>query len=459
MKTICVDLDNTLVFIDTMFVLWLQVLRTKPLHAFYAAGIFIFVGSAQAKHYLACHGHLDIKQLPYNQPLLKWLTIRREAGDSIWLITGSNQHIADRIATHLGMFDGVLASNQSHNLVSKNKARCLKERFQSFVYIGDHKQDMPVWAAAQEAGVVTTGHHQRFKQTFKHIFLRPKATVMHWIQLTRISHWSKNLMLWLPLILNQELSTTWSYALLSTFCLCVFASIGYVFNDAIDFQNDIQSKRNHIRPFAQGIIDIPHAIKLSCYILMLDVCLTFLLPNETQLLLLAYFFLSLFYSLIAKRFAILDVFVLAGLYALRVEVGCSLMLQTCLPKLTLSILFLCLSIACCKRYSDLKRDDNHAQQTLYKKFDLNLLAIMGLTSSSLGVMMYSGYIEGLQSQPLYQHPHYLFLTIPVLLYWQYRIWYKASHHHALNNPVTYLSQQYETYCVLACFVIFLLIAQ
>ena len=168
MKPICVDLDNTLIFADTMFLLWLQVLKKNPILAFYAIFIFIFIGSAQAKHFLTCHGNLDIEHLPYNESLIIWLKKQKDNGHPIWLVTGCNQFIANRIALHLSFFDGVLASDKQNNLVSQKKAMALKNHFASFIYIGDHKQDLAVWDVADECGIVCHNKKPPFNRTFKY---------------------------------------------------------------------------------------------------------------------------------------------------------------------------------------------------------------------------------------------------------------------------------------------------
>ena len=448
MKPICVDLDNTLIFADTMFLLWLQVLKKNPILAFYAIFIFLFTGSAQAKHFLTCHGHLDIENLPYNQPLIIWLRKQKEKGHPIWLVTGCNQFIANRIALYLSFFDGVLASDKQNNLVSQKKAMALKNHFASFIYIGDHKQDLAVWDIADESGIVCHNKKPPFDRTFKYVFDRPQASLQTWSKLLRLDHWPKNLLLWIPILLGYPVinNNNILLACITTLSLCLFASVGYVINDALDLKEDLTSKRHQGRPFVTGSIGLPKALQASLGILLVSCGLLFWLPFETSSLLLLYFCMSLAYSLVAKRLVILDVFILASLYGLRIEIGCSLVHSVCSPELSLSILFICLGLACAKRFSDLTYNHSLSENSTYTHSDISLISTIGIGTSCIGVMLASDFVRHLiTSTNHFTKPNYLFLSIPLVLYWQFKIWYGAHHNNGLNEPVVFLKSQTETY--------------
>ena len=73
---------------------------------------------------------------------------------ALYLATGADDKIARRIAEHLGIFDGVLASDGHTNLTGHHKLASLRERFQDgFDYIGNARPDMPLLAGAIEAMV------------------------------------------------------------------------------------------------------------------------------------------------------------------------------------------------------------------------------------------------------------------------------------------------------------------
>lgn len=461
MKPICVDLDNTLIFADSMFLLWLNALNKSPIIALNAAFIFLFTGSAEAKHYLTCHVNLDIANLPYNDHLIAWLKKQKDRGHPIWLVTGANQFIANRIALHLGIFDGVLASDKQNNLVSQKKATSLKNHFHSFVYIGDHKHDLAVWDVADESGIVCRNKIPPFKRPFKYIFNRPQATHKDWANLLKTSHWIKNLLIWLPILLQHQLTDIrlMTSASIATISLCLFASIGYIFNDAVDIHNDSCSKRHKNRPFSSGILDIPSALKVACVMLLCNILLMLTLPVDTQLGLYSYFFMSLFYTLFGKKLVILDIFILASLYALRIEIGCTLTQHICSPELSLAILFLSLGLACAKRYSDLSHTINETHSSIYQASDNKLLLLIGICASGMGVMMSSDFLRYfINHTDHFKHPDYLFLSIPLVLYWQFKTWHYAYHKHTLNDPVNYIKKDISTFAIFILFVLIILFA-
>lgn len=452
MKPICVDLDNTLIFSDSMFLLWLKVLKKSPMLALYVIYIFFFNGSAEAKHFITCHGNLDIENLPYNQNLVSWLVQKKEQGHAIWLVTGANQFIANRIALHLPIFDGVLASDKQNNLIGEKKASCLKNHFSSFIYIGDHKKDLVVWAEASESGIVCKNKKPPFKGTFKYIFNRPQATLKDWAKLLRIDHWPKNLLIWLPMLFQYKAldSSLFLLALLATICLCLFASVGYICDDAINLN---QGKK---KPFVTGLIDIPQALQIASLILVINLCLMSFLPNETKSFLITYFIAALCFSLLGKNNIILDVFLLASFYAIRVEIGCTLIAGICSPELTLSILFSCLGLACAKQLTSLKKDDSQAIQQTDNSSNVSLLSSIGISISGIGVMMFADFLRHFIHETSYAQPNYLFLCIPLLLYWQYKFWHCCFNQRSQNIDGTTMYK--DTYIVSSLLIIIIFLA-
>ena len=82
---------------------------------------------------------------PYNQPLLEYLRQQHAAGRDIYLATGADNLLAQRVAAHLGLFTGVLASDGSINLTGHNKLAAFQERFPAgFSYIGNSRPDLPL---------------------------------------------------------------------------------------------------------------------------------------------------------------------------------------------------------------------------------------------------------------------------------------------------------------------------
>jgi hypothetical protein len=108
-RPLCVDLDGTLVRTDTLWegclalvgkgLLWLLV------------PFWLLRGKAYLKKRVAREGPLDPSTLPYNQALLQELQRERAQGRTILLCTGADERVAAAVSEHLGIFDGVMASD------------------------------------------------------------------------------------------------------------------------------------------------------------------------------------------------------------------------------------------------------------------------------------------------------------------------------------------------------------
>ena len=106
--------------------------------------------------------------------------VQKNVGHAIWLVTGTHQQIAQAVSDHLGFFTGVMASDDTKNLVSHEKGIALRERFNDFIYIGDHKKDLNVWALASGTGLVSPAGKPKFNRIFDHHFHRPETTLTMW---------------------------------------------------------------------------------------------------------------------------------------------------------------------------------------------------------------------------------------------------------------------------------------
>src|SRR5579863_3979791 len=147
---ICVDLDGTLVRSDTLLDSLLVLLRTNPVN-FLASVAKLLQGKAAFKAYISNLVTFDVAYLPYNQKLLVYLQAEYARGREIYLATGADSRLAQRIADHVGIFSGVLASDSVTNLTGNQKLQRLRNRLsEPFSYIGNSSADLPLLLAAKE---------------------------------------------------------------------------------------------------------------------------------------------------------------------------------------------------------------------------------------------------------------------------------------------------------------------
>jgi beta-phosphoglucomutase-like phosphatase (HAD superfamily) len=151
---LAVDLDGTLVKTDLFTRAMLRFCSAAPWNVFTLLA-WLTRGRAHAKQRLTLLYPVDTAALPYNAPFVAWLREERAEGRVIALATAFDQSGAEAVATHLGLFDHVFASDGRSNLKSTKKADRLRRAFpDGFVYAGNERADLKVWAAAKAAVVV-----------------------------------------------------------------------------------------------------------------------------------------------------------------------------------------------------------------------------------------------------------------------------------------------------------------
>jgi phosphoserine phosphatase len=147
---ICVDLDGTLVKEETLWILLRQLGTQSWLGVLYVALIFCFRGRAAFKRALAKKVMIDPEKLSYHPELLRDLKQLALGGKTLVLATGADLLVAKKIASYLGFFQLVIASQGTQNVVGAVKATLLSNTFGQgrFIYAGNSWQDIPVWEQA-----------------------------------------------------------------------------------------------------------------------------------------------------------------------------------------------------------------------------------------------------------------------------------------------------------------------
>ena len=150
-----VDLDNTLIEIDLLFLSSLGVLVKRPWLVFHYF-FWLWKGKGYLKDQLVKRCEINIPELPYNQSVISYILKRKKQGCKIVLATASHKNYAFAVAKHLKLFDDVMASNKDFNFSSHNKAETLVQHYGegNFDYMGDHMRDLPVWEVSQLSIIV-----------------------------------------------------------------------------------------------------------------------------------------------------------------------------------------------------------------------------------------------------------------------------------------------------------------
>jgi 4-hydroxybenzoate polyprenyltransferase len=286
------------------------------------------------------------------------------------------------------------------------------------------------------------------------------------LRLLRPHQWTKNLLILVPALaahraMDMSLVTTlaWSFLLFS-----LLASGFYVVNDLLDLEHDRAHPTKRARPVAAGEIS-PAGAGVTAGVLVVGsgVGMAYLLPPAFGLAALVYAVLTLAYSLGLKRAVFLDVLVLAALYTVRVVAGAAAV-DVPLSRWFLAFsVFVFLSLALVKRAVELRtmaagKATEAAPGRGWVVDDLPVLRSLGLASAVAGALVYCLYITSPDVTRLYGRPDFLWLGLPLLLYWLGRSWILVGRDEVADDPVVFALRDPASWAVVALFALTLWVA-
>jgi 4-hydroxybenzoate polyprenyltransferase len=456
---LCVDVDGTLIKSDSLFDAVCQFMRHRPAQ-FWRLPVWLAGGRARLKAEVARRAPLDAARLPYNAELLRWLQEEQRAGRKIYLTTGADGPLAERVAAHLGIFAGVMASDGATNLTSGKKLERLRERFGEFDYIGNSRADLPLLAAARHAMLANPTRGLRVALRLRGIpvaqtFLDRQPLPRTLFKAIRIHQWAKNLLLLAPLALSHKLRPeTMAAAVAAFFCFSFMASANYVANDLLDIESDRCHPAKRLRPFAAGDLPVVSGVVLALALVASSLLLLPWLPRAFALWLAVYIAATTAYSFYLKQIALVDVLTLSGLYTLRLLAGGAATGTEISHWLVGFAIFLFLSLAMVKRFSELENLHERGLSAThgrgYLVADLAQIRSFGTSSATAAVVVFSLYITRPDVEALYKHAGRLWLIVPLMLFWLYRVWLLGSRGEMDDDPVVFALRDRVSLAVGAC---------
>jgi 4-hydroxybenzoate polyprenyltransferase len=447
-----VDLDGTLIQTDLLHES-LLLLSKQSIGMLLRAILRLGHGRAAFKRAVSEAVTPEIRKLPFRTEVLDFVSQRRLQGRKIILATAADSTWAQSVADELGVFDGILASDGSHNLKGKAKLEAIQEycrehRYPQFDYIGNSYVDLPIWRKAHGVYMVApsaalTAEVRKFAEPAG-IFGTWKSPTQSALSALRPHQWVKNFLVFIPLVTSHKVISfpLAKAAAIAFMCFCFCASAVYVLNDLADIGADRRHPTKRKRPFASGGLPVSWGLPLASGLLILGFALSGLtLPVGFTVALAVYFVTTGAYSFLAKRFAMLDVLILAGLYTIRVFAGGIATAIVISEWLAAFSMFLFVSLAFAKRYAELERllRENEPQSSGrgYRITDMALIESMGSASGYIAVLVLALYVNSEQMKTLYSNQWPLLLICPVLMYWISRVWIKAKRGELTEDPIVF----------------------
>jgi 4-hydroxybenzoate polyprenyltransferase/phosphoserine phosphatase len=464
---LCVDLDGTLVKLDTLHQALFLLLRRNPVSVLQIPR-WIVKGKAHLKDQVMQRVSLDAHVLPYHQEFLAYLHKEHQNGRVLVLATASNYRTADAVAEHLGIFSETLSSNADTNLRHERKLEAIQHRFPEFSYAGNDVADFPIWEAANEIILVNPSPpaYAQFSQQAAYVFREQRSIPRMLLKAMRCQQWLKNLLVFSPMLLAHQYTTESSLpqATAAFFAFSFAASAIYILNDLFDLSADQHHPRKCQRPFAAGELSIQAGALLIPALAMLSLLIALFLPPSFLAMLLLYFVITTLYSWRVKQVIILDVLTLAGLYSIRIIAGAYATGTTVSSWFIGFSIFLFLSLAMVKRLSELHEMKNTAtpantrRERGYKISDLPFLTVAGTASGYLSALTFMLYLNSDKVAQLYSRPALLWLFFPLLLYWITRVWILASRGKMHDDPLAFAAKDPQTYAVGALSILIFILA-
>jgi 4-hydroxybenzoate polyprenyltransferase len=447
---IVVDVDGTLLRTDLLVEAFIRLIMTRPLDAFMLPA-WLAGGKANLKRAVADRVSIDTETLPIDNYVADFMRAEAARGRKVFLASASDRRWIEPLSKHLGFIDGVFATDCGVNLSGSHKRDALVRAFGEggFDYIGNSPVDRHVWDAARQGYAIRSGfsnpaNYSKVGGLPVETLLERRYTIKIILKLFRLSHWAKNLLLFVPLILGGTICDT--VAITKTcFAFVAFgllASATYTINDIIDTPSDRRHATKRHRPLANGSLSLSFGIVLAALGLGSGLVISFFLGLPVFLGLFGYVVLTIAYSLRLKRVPIVDVALLGCLYTWRLFVGVlasGVVLSAWLMVFSFAF-FLSLSLA--KRYTEITRMINEGRSALagrgYRTIDAAFVMSMGVAAGVSSILIFVLYLtEGAFRRANFSTPEALWACPVILLLWLSRIWMLCGRGELHDDPVEF----------------------
>ena len=252
----------------------------------------------------------------------------------------------------------------------------------------------------------------------------------------RPRQWPKNLFIFAALIFDRQLLTV--APLLRTLAgfvlLCLASGLVYIINDLVDLPRDRQHPTKRLRPLASGRLTVRAARIVAAILAALTLAASLALNLSFGLIVAVYVVSNLLYSFWLKHVPIIDVFVVASGFLLRVAAGVALLtVERFSPWLYVCTTLLALYIGFGKRRAELVllADGANAHRRVLDGYTIPFLDQLIVIVSATTIVAYSLYTF---SAPNLPSNHLMMLTIPFVLYGIFRYLYLVQVENAGGAP-------------------------
>ena len=242
----------------------------------------------------------------------------------------------------------------------------------------------------------------------------------------RIHQWIKNFFVFAPLIFSQNVFNLplLIKTILAFVLFCLLSGAAYILNDIKDIEEDKLHPVKSKRPLASGRIKKNSALIACVFLVLLSLAGAYLLDVHFFIALMIYFILQIAYSGWLKHVVIIDVFLIATGYLIRVIAGGLAIEIQLSPWLFICTILIALFLALSKRRHELVLLDKNAEihRPILKEYTPQLLDQMIAVVTASTVISYCLYTVSNETVAKFGTKNLLF-TVPFVLYGIFRYLY------------------------------------
>lgn len=260
------------------------------------------------------------------------------------------------------------------------------------------------------------------------------------IRLLRPKHWVKSLFVFAGLFFGHALGDAvlvWR-VVAAAIGFSLVSSAVYIFNDIADRAADRRHPVKCERPLAKGSVSLPAAVVLALLVGIVGGWAGYYASPLVAVLLGLYAVLNIAYSAGLKRVVILDVFIIAAGFMLRLLAGTSGVGIPPSQWLLLCGLMLTLFLGFVKRRAELGAEsdsDKNMQRKVLRYYSPALLDSLITVTAACIIMSYSLYTLSPETIALH-HTAWLMLTVPFVIFGVFRYLFLLHYHQQGEDAAT-----------------------
>ena len=289
------------------------------------------------------------------------------------------------------------------------------------------------------------------------------ALATEMVRAMRPHQWVKNILVFVPILTAHALTQAgaWIGGLIMFAAFCCTASGIYLINDLVDISVDRAHPKKRLRPFARGAIALP--IGAMAAVVMVAAGLGLAMFGHVTLIILAYAAMSIGYSFFLKQLPLVDVFILAGLYTIRLFGGGEATGHHLSHWLLGFSIFLFLSLALLKRVEEMMsmRASGRTQSGRrgYGPADTPILQTFGVAAAFASSIVLALFVQNEATAQRYASPNILGLIVPLILFWLCRMWLAGARGYMHHDPIVYAVKDRISWAIGAAVVVVVIVAQ